>query len=90
MTRKMTSCGVDNTVIVNGELPKSWKCPHCGKVNRLTKSDNTVFMQYMKFIRHCEYCSYLHFWELRLTDDFMKAVVQMLVDEDSRKDERNS
>lgn len=75
---------VDNTVIVNGELPKSWKCPHCGKVNRLTKSDNTIFMQYMKFIRHCEYCSNLHFWELRLTDDFMKAVVQMLVDEEMR------
>ena len=26
----MSRRSIDETVIVNGVLPKSWKCPHCG------------------------------------------------------------
>ena len=81
-----TASNIDETVIVNGELLKSWTCPHCGRVNYLTRADNEVFMRFMKFIRHCEHCSYLHYWELRLTDNFMEAVIQMIMD-DIRKEE---
>lgn len=35
----------------------------------------------MKLIRHCEKCGYLHFWELKLTEDFKKKVVEQLAKE---------
>ena len=72
---------IDHTVIVNGGLPKSWKCPHCGKRQTFTKLDDETFITYMKFIRHCEKCGYLHFWELKLTEDFKKQVVEQLAKE---------
>lgn len=72
---------IDRTVIVDGELPKSWKCPHCGKRQTLSGSDNEIFMRYMVFIRHCDRCGYLHSWELELTDEFKKKVVDYLKEE---------
>ena len=76
---------IDETVIVDGELPKSWKCPHCGKRQKFGYQDNEIFMSFMKLIRHCETCGYLHIWTLNLTEDFKKQVVEMLLAE--RKDE---
>ena len=73
---------IDTTVITNGCLPKSWKCPHCGKRQKLSEQDNDTFIRYgtyMAFIRHCERCGYLHSWKLILTDDFKKKIVDMLL-----------
>ena len=70
---------IDHTVIVNGGLPKSWKCPHCGKRQTFTKQDDETFIRYMKFIRHCDRCCYLHSWELKMTEDFKKAIVKILL-----------
>ena len=69
---------IDETVIVNGVLPKSWKCPHCGKKQKFGKEDEEIFMSFMQLIRHCENCGYLHFWKLELTEDFKKQVVEQL------------
>lgn len=74
----MSRRSIDETVIVNGVLPKSWKCPHCGKRQTFAKEDNEIFMEFMQFIRHCENCGYLHFWKLELTEDFKKKVVEQL------------
>ena len=77
----MSRRSIDETVIVNGVLPKSWKCPHCGKRQKFSDEDNELFMSFMKLIRHCEKCGYLHFWELKLTEDFKKQVVEQLTKE---------
>ena len=69
---------IDHTVIVNGRLPKSWTCPHCGKRQKLDAQDNEIFMTYMRFIRHCERCGYLHSWKLELTETFKQDVVKRL------------
>ena len=74
----MSRRSIDETVIVNGVLPKSWKCPHCGKRQTFAKEDNEIFMEFMQFIRHCEKCGYLHYWKLELTEDFKKQVVEQL------------
>lgn len=74
----MSRRSIDETVIVNGTLPKSWRCPHCGKRQKFGKEDEEIFMSYMKLIRHCEKCGYLHFWKLELTEDFKKQVVEQL------------
>lgn len=52
----MSRRSIDETVIVNGTLPKSWRCPHCGKRQKFGKEDEEIFMSYMKLIRHCEKC----------------------------------
>lgn len=65
----------DRTVIIDGKLPKSWTCPHCGKRQKLNEKDNEIFMEYMRFIRHCEKCGYLHSWELHLSEEFKRKIV---------------
>jgi len=35
----MSRRSIDETVIVNGVLPKSWKCPHCGKRQTFAKEE---------------------------------------------------
>lgn len=78
---------IDHTVIVNGILPKSWKCPHCGRRQKFSNVDGELFLSFMKLLRHCENCGYLHCWELRLTDDFKRKVVDMVVEMAERKEE---
>ena len=82
---------IDYTVIVNGGLPNSWKCPHCGKRQTFANEDNEIFMSFMQLIRHCENCGYLHFWKLELTEDFKKKIVEQLEkDLNARMDEHET
>jgi transcription elongation factor Elf1 len=74
----MSRRSIDETVIVNGTLPKSWKCPHCGKRQSFAKTDDEIFISFMQLIRHCEKCGDLHFWKLELTEDFKKQVGEQL------------
>ena len=83
----MSKRSVDETVITNGMLPKSWRCPHCGRRQTFLKEDGEIFLLFMKLIRHCENCGYLHFWELKLTDDFKRKVADMAVEMAERKEE---
>lgn len=71
---------IDETVIVDQELPDSWICPRCGKKQRFDKIDHENFIEYMQLIRHCDRCSYLHHWTLKLTDDFKRKVINMLLE----------
>ena len=75
-----TMSEIDKTTIINNvELPKSWKCPHCGKRTKLDIYAQQTFEEEGKVIRQCGDCGYLHIWELKLTEDFKKAVVDMLL-----------
>lgn len=76
----------DVTELVDKGLPKSWKCPHCGKRNKMDEFAEELLLRYFKVFRHCEQCGYVHMWELTLTENFKKEVVTFLVQE-MRKNE---
>lgn len=72
---------VDETIIVDAGLPKRWRCPHCGKTHKMDPYAEEVFMEYFTVLRCCGKCGHVHCWKLKLTDDFKKKVVNMLVGE---------
>lgn len=78
--RKAEANSIDRTVIVDNILPKSWKCPHCGQRQKMNPYGNETMIEFGKHIQHCKTCGYLHLWELKLTDNFKKQVVGMLVE----------
>ena len=71
----------DVTELKDRGLPKSWKCPHCGKRNKMDEFAEELLMRYFKVFRHCEDCGYVHMWELTLTENFKNEVVQYLLQE---------
>lgn len=70
---------IDETRIVNGQLPKTWICPHCHKRNKMGRYKNEEFMEFGKAFQHCDHCCYVHYWELELTEDFKRRVVDMML-----------
>lgn len=69
---------IDVTTLTNTGLPKSWTCPHCGKHNQMGRYKEEEFLEFFQTMQHCGQCGYVHLWELKLTDDFKSAVVEML------------
>lgn len=69
---------VDHTVLKDRTMPKSWKCPHCGKRNKTGQYADEILLEHFKYLQHCG-CGYVHSWELELSDDFKKQVVDMLM-----------
>ena len=63
------------------ELPKTWKCPLCGKRNGVGFYAQQIFEETGKVIIHCSQCGNLHIWKLQLTEEFKKSVVDMLLKE---------
>lgn len=72
------SVSVDETTLINKLMPKTWTCPHCRRQNRTGQQANNILMEHFKYLEHCGGCGYVHFWRLKLTDDFKKMVVRML------------
>lgn len=66
---------IDETIIVNKGLPKTWKCPHCGKTQRFGIYAESILFEHFKYLEQCENCGYVHYWELQLTEDFKKQIV---------------
>lgn len=56
-----------------------WKCPHCGKRNRMGKYKEEEFIEFGKTMQHCDRCSYVHLWKLELSEGFKKKVIDMLL-----------
>ena len=83
----MSQTSIDRTILVNTLLPKTWKCPHCGKRQTFIPSDEEILIRYGKLIRHCETCGYLHSWELQLTDEYKRKVADMVIGWAERKEE---
>ena len=69
---------VDVTVLVDRTIPKSWTCPHCGKRQKTGAYAEEILMEHFKYLEHCGNCGYVHAWELKLTDDFKRKVVEYL------------
>lgn len=70
---------IDETVLVDRTLPKTWTCPHCGRINKTDQYAEEILLEHFKVIRHCPACAYLHVWTLVLTDDFKRKVVDFLL-----------
>lgn len=68
---------IDETIIKDKGLPKTWTCPHCGKRNRMGKYKEEEFIMFGKTMQHCDRCSYVHLWKLELSDEFKKKVIDM-------------
>lgn len=70
---------IDVTHLVNKGMPKTWTCPHCGKRDRIGRYKEEELIQFGKTLQHCGRCGYVHCWELELTEDFKRSVVDMLL-----------
>lgn len=69
---------IDNTVLKDCGMPKVWKCPHCGRQNKTSKYAEGILLENLLYLEHCG-CGYVHSWELELSEDFKKKVVEMLM-----------
>ena len=70
---------VDLTFLVDKGMPKTWKCPHCGKRQKSGFYAESILMEHFKYVEHCTSCGHLHFWKLKLTDEFKQKTVDMLL-----------
>lgn len=70
---------IDRTVLKDRLMPKSWTCPHCKTRQRTGEVADELLIEYGKYLQHCRLCMYVHIWELELSDEFKKQVVDKLV-----------
>lgn len=70
---------IDVTTLINEGLPKSWRCPHCWRRNKMGLYKEEELLELFQTMQHCQYCGYVHMWELKLTDEFKSKVVDMLL-----------
>lgn len=70
---------IDETILTDTGLPKSWTCPHCGKRNKMGRYKEEELFEFFKTMQHCDHCGYVHIWLLELTEDFKRRVVNMLI-----------
>lgn len=77
-TMEMLENSVDHTWLTDSMIPKSWKCPHCGRKNKTGKYADEILLENFKYLEHCG-CGYVHCWELKLTDEFKQKVVDYLL-----------
>ena len=72
---------IDETVLVDKGLPKTWICPHCHKRNRMGRFKEEELFEFFQTMQHCDFCGYVHHWSLELTDNFKKKTIAMLLKE---------
>lgn len=69
---------IDETTLIDETLPDWWRCPHCGKRNRMDPEAEEILLEFFKVIRQCPVCGYLHIWKLELTEGFKRKVIDLL------------
>lgn len=69
---------IDETILIDRQLPKSWKCPHCGKIHKFDREANDIFLEYFKLFRQCGNCGFVHYWQLKLTETMKKKIADEL------------
>ncbi len=74
---------IDETILKNKLMPKSWKCPHCGSRETVDKYADECLLMSGKVMRHCGRCGYVHLWKLELTDSFKKGVIKFLMEKET-------
>lgn len=69
---------LDVTVLTDSTMPKTWVCPHCGKRQKTGMHADEILLEHFQYLEHCVRCGFVHAWELKLTDDFKRMVVEYL------------
>lgn len=72
---------IDESVLVDKGLPKTWECPHCHNRNRMGRYKEEEFFEFFQTMQHCDRCGHIHHWTLKLTEDFKKKAIAMLLKE---------
>jgi len=68
----------DNTTVLKDRLPNAkWKCPHCGKINKMAPTAEEKLEDHLTYTEACHWCGYLHFWELHISDELKKKVLDL-------------
>lgn len=71
---------IDITVIEDKGMPAVWICPHCRKNNRTGQYADDILFENLIYLEHCDHCSFVHCWKLKLSDTFKKKCVEFLLD----------
>lgn len=68
---------IDHTWLTDSLMPKRWKCPHCGRHNTTSRYADECLLENFVYLEHCG-CGYVHCWELKLTDQFKRKVIDYI------------
>lgn len=78
VTREDLEKSIDHTWLTDSLMSKKWKCPHCGRENKTSIYADECLLENFKYLEHC-WCGYVHCWELKLTEEFKKNVIEYLM-----------
>lgn len=67
---------IDVTKLVNKGISRTWKCPHCGHVQKFGQDAENILFEHFRYLEGCDRCMYVHCWTLELTDDFKRKIVE--------------
>lgn len=81
VTREDLVNSIDHTWLTDSLMPKKWKCPHCGRQNTTSRYADECLLENFVYLEHCG-CGYVHCWELKLTDQFKRKVIDYLTKEE--------
>ena len=70
---------IDETTLVNQTLPKTWKCPHCRKRNKMDPYAEELLLEFFQVIRQCPNCGFLHIWRLELSEEFKRKTIDLIL-----------
>lgn len=70
---------IDETMLVDRTLPKRWTCPHCGKRTKMDPYAEEIFLEFFHVCTNCPNCGRIHLWQLKLTEEFKRQVIDMLL-----------
>lgn len=78
METDKTVRNIDTTLLVDKLPPVKWKCPHCGRMNKMGPAAEDIIEEFFFYMEHCWKCGYVHRWELKLSDNFKNKVLDMI------------
>lgn len=68
---------IDVTILTDKLPDPKWKCPHCGKQNKMGPAAEEIIEEHFKYLEECHWCGYVHYWELHLSEKFKKKVLEL-------------
>ena len=76
---KVEKIDKDGTRLIDMGMVRWWRCPYCKSLQKPSRYATEILLEHGKYIEHCDSCGRLHYWELAMTEDFMKQTVDKLM-----------
>lgn len=76
---KVEKINKDGTRLINMGMVRWWRCPYCKELQTPARTATETLLEHGKYIEHCNNCGRLHYWELAMTDEFLKQTVDKLM-----------